>query len=273
MKKLFLVIIDPQNDFCDPNKGSLYVKGAEQDMARLAAMIRRLGDKIDDIYVTLDSHHTIHVAHPIYWKNSNGDHPAPFTIIAAQDVANGVWTTTNPHWMRHTRKDFGALDYVKALEANQRYPLCIWPPHCLIGSWGHAIYPPLFEALCEWETKHFGSVQYVTKGSNYHTEHYSPFTADVPDPNDHTTSLNTAILDQFEDADVILWSGEAGSHCLANAGRDADKYFADASFVKKLTLLKDATSPVPGFENLQDQFVKDMLAKGMKESTTVDFLS
>jgi nicotinamidase-related amidase len=194
------------------------------------------------------------------------------TIITAQDVRNGVWMPANPHWLKHTRNDFGALDYVEALEKNGKYPLCIWPPHCLVGSWGHAVYPPLFEALCEWEAKEFGSVNYVTKGSNYHTEHYSPFTADVPDPNDHTTSLNTDILDAIIRGDIILLAGEAGSHSLANAGRDADTYFADASFVKKLTLLTDATSPVPGFENLQDQFIKDMTAKGMQLAKTTDFL-
>ena len=33
-----LIIVDPQNDFCDKN-GSLYVDGADDDMNRLAAMV------------------------------------------------------------------------------------------------------------------------------------------------------------------------------------------------------------------------------------------
>ena len=73
--KVELLIIDPQVDFCDPKVGALYVPGAEHDMNRLAAMIRRLNNKIDDIHVTLDSHHLIHIAHPIFWKDS-GDHKA-----------------------------------------------------------------------------------------------------------------------------------------------------------------------------------------------------
>jgi nicotinamidase/pyrazinamidase len=150
--------------------------------------------------------------------------------------------------------------------------LCIWPPHCLIGSKGHTVYQPLYEALCNWETNEFGSVNYITKGSNYHTEHYSAITADVPDPNDYSTSLNTDFLDIVIKADIILLAGEASSHCLANTVRDADKYFSDSSFIKKLVLLTDATSPVTGFENLADDFIKDMKAKGMQTSTTVDFL-
>jgi nicotinamidase/pyrazinamidase len=119
-KKIHLIVIDPQNDFCDAKNGSLYVKGADKDMERLSAMVNRIPEKLYDITTTLDSHHTIHVAHPIYWRNSNGDHPTPFTIISAKDVRDGVWLPTNPGWLKHTRDNFGALDYVESLEKNGR---------------------------------------------------------------------------------------------------------------------------------------------------------
>ena len=272
-KNIQLVVIDPENDFCDPDKGALYVKGAENDMSRLANLVNSYGDKLSDIHVTMDSHHLIHVANPIYWKDSAGNHPAPFTIITAQEVRDGVWTTTRPNWLRHTRKDFGALDYLEALERNGKYPLCIWPPHCLIGHWGHNIFPELLTALDNWEEKEFAAVNYVTKGSNYHTEHYSAISADVTDPTDHTTDINKDFLQTLIEADEILLSGEAGSHCLASTGRDCDAYFGDSSFVKKLVLLEDTTSPVPTFENLQDSFIKDMTAKGMRVTTVADYLA
>ena len=56
-----LLIIDPQNDFCDP-KGSLFVPGADGDMTRLATMIDRISPKLADIHVTLDSHHLVDIA-------------------------------------------------------------------------------------------------------------------------------------------------------------------------------------------------------------------
>jgi hypothetical protein len=101
-----LLIIDPQIDFCDP-AGALYVPGAEHDMGRLAAMVRRLEGELADIHVTLDSHHPIHIAHPIFWKDAKGEHPAPFTTIAAADVADGRWTTSQPGMYRR------ALEYVR----------------------------------------------------------------------------------------------------------------------------------------------------------------
>src|SRR5262249_23931083 len=91
-KRIELLVIDPQVDFCDPRRGALYVPGAEHDMARLATMVRRLKDKLDDIHVTLDSHHFIDIAHQIFWRDSSGRRPAFFTRISRTDVEDGVWT-------------------------------------------------------------------------------------------------------------------------------------------------------------------------------------
>lgn len=262
-----LLIIDPQVDFCDPKTGALYVKGAEQDIGRLARMVTRLASKLDDIHVTLDSHHFVDIAHPVFWRDSAGKNPAPFTLISAQDVETGRWTTAQPSMYRR------ALDYVKALEAHGRYALCIWPPHCLIGSAGHAVMPDLFAALTEWEKRRFALVDYVTKGSNIYTEHYSAVQAEVPDPSDPSTQINTTLIQTLMKADLIAVAGEAGSHCVANTVRDVANNFGDDSFVSKLVLLTDATCPVTGFEAFQDDFIREMTARGMQLSTTTDFLA
>jgi nicotinamidase/pyrazinamidase len=267
-----LVIIDPQNDFCDPSGGTLYVPGADEDMNRLATMVKRFGATLTRIHVTLDSHPTIHVAHPIYWRDAAGHHPNPFTIITAQQVREGIWLPSRASWLHGTRNGFGALDYLEALESHGKYPLCIWPPHCRIGHWGHNVFPPLLDALDGWEESQFVSVDYLPKGSNSHTEHYSAIKADVMDPTDATTELNRSFLETLNEADQILFAGEAGSHCLASTIRDADAYFSDSTFIKKVVLLKDTTSPVPGFESLQDDFVQDMCNKGMRIATSIDEL-
>ncbi len=264
MPRIELVVIDPQNDFCDPN-GSLYVTDAKFDMQRLADFVIKFGRKLDAINVTLDSHHLVDVAHPIFWVDSAGKHPNPFTIISTIDVVEGIWTPARPSLMSRT------LDYVKHLETAGRYALCIWPPHCLIGSWGHNVNPDLFDAFYQWESG-FKIINYVTKGSNIYTEHYSAVRAEVPDPADTTTQINSALIEQLMNADTIIFAGEAGSHCLANTVRDIANEFGNDSYVKKIVLLEDATHPVTGFEQLQDDFVNEMTARGMRVSTTKDFL-
>ncbi len=263
--KVHGLIIDPQQDFASPN-GALFVSGADDDMRRLARMVDRLGDRVDDYHVTLDSHRIVDIAHPIWWKNSAGENPQPFTIITLADLDAGRWTTANPGFFRRSR------EYVKALEAGGRYPLCIWPEHCLIGSAGHNVAPELLAALNRWERQVYGLLDFVTKGSNIWTEHYSAVKADVPDPEDPSTQINKSLIKTLMEADLVFIAGEALSHCVANTVRDIANEFGDDSYVKKLVLITDASSSVTGFETLGADFVKEMTARGMQTATTTDFL-
>jgi nicotinamidase-related amidase len=279
--KVHLFIVDPQEDFCNP-KGALFVNGADKDMQRLAAMVRRLKGKIDDITVTLDSHRKVDVSHPIWWKRvGDGACPNPFTIlgpsadgqrIVTMKLDNGAWVPTNEEWTTYMPSWFNrSLDYLKKLAATGRYPHCIWPEHCLIGTPGHNVQGDLMGALSEWEAQ-FAVINYVTKGSNIWTEHFSAVKAEVPDPSDPSTQVNTDLIKVLEESDLVVTGGEALSHCLANSLRDVVAAFSDPKYVQKVVLLTDATSNVTGFDFLGDAFLKDMKALGMQTSTTTDFL-
>ncbi len=272
MARIHLLIIDPQRDFTDPN-GSLFVTGADKDMERLARMVTRLSPKLSDIHVTLDSHRKVDISHPMWWKNaSSGARPDPFTMITADDMRSGLWTTYNPSFRGRT------LEYLDELAKRKRYAHVVWPEHCLIGDEGHNVSPVLAGAIHEWEER-FALADFVTKGSNIWTEHFSAVMAEVPDPEDPSTQLNTDLITTLEEADIILLAGEARSHCLANSVSDIVANFSDPRYVEKLVLLTDATSDVadpPGttlFSDLGNAFLRDMTAAGMKTSTTVDFLA
>ena len=267
--KVHLISIDPQNDFCiavGPGgvKGALVVGGADADMTRLGTFITKNQKRLDDISVTLDSHQYIHIAHPSFWVDSKGNHPNPFTLIGVDDVKKGVWRAYNPRWQAR------ALNYVEQLAKHGRYILCIWPPHCLIGSWGHSIVPCVADALYQWEKDTFNRINFVTKGYNLFTEHYSGVQADVPDDQDPGTKLNTGLIDTLNDADEILITGEALSHCVANTITDIATQFGDDN-VKKFVLLEDTSSNVGGFEKLGQDFVKNMIKKGMRVTNTRDW--
>ncbi|MGH9942980.1 MAG: hypothetical protein ACRD9R_11560 [Pyrinomonadaceae bacterium] len=263
-RKVSLLIIDPQVDFCDPQRGALYVPGAEEDMRRLAAMIRRGGDQFDAIHVTLDSHHYVHIAHPVFWRDREGNQPPPFTRITLAEVEQGAWTPARSELRER------ALAYVRRLAENARYELTIWPPHCLIGSPGHNVFPELYAALLKWE-QHYAVVDYVPKGSNLYTEHYSAIQADVPDPEDPSTQLNRGLIDKLESADLIAVAGEARTHCLSHTVRDLVNNLSDPAHASRLVLLTDATSDIPGFETCAADFMREMRERGLKFSTTTEF--
>ena len=264
-QKVDLLIIDPQNDFCDPN-GSLFVGGADKDMERLTAMIKRVGDKVNDIHVTLDSHHLFDIAHPTFWVGVDGKSPSPFTIITSDDMDKGKWRTKVPYMQAR------AYEYTKTLAKNSRYLLCVWPPHCLIGSWGTQVNKDLHSTLTGWELKNTSIVDYVTKGSNFWTEHYSAVRADVVDSQDPSTDLNMSLINSLKEVDLIGISGEALNFCVANTITDIADNFGEDN-IKKFVLLEDTCSNVGGFEHLGVDFVKKMTARGMQVARSTDFLA
>lgn len=258
-----LMTIDPQRDFCDKD-GSLFVPGADEDMNRLARFISKVGPSLEEIHCTLDSHQTIHIAHPIFWVDGRGNPPKPFTQITHQEVKDGVWKPKNLQWMSH------ALHYTKTLADHGRYDLTIWPVHCRIGSFGHSIVPKVFDTLMAWEEGTFSKVDFVAKGSNMLTEHYSAVQADVPIDDDATTKLNTTLIDSLITADEIFATAEALSHCVANTFTDIADNFGEDN-VKKIILLIDTTSNVPSFEKKGEDFIKKMTKRGMRVAKTTDF--
>ena len=268
--KIDLLIIDPQNDFClKPEEGAaLSVTGAHDDMKRLADFVQKHGARLHDIHVTLDCHHLFDIAHPIFWRDASGKHPNPFTLISNEDVVAGKYMTTIP-----SLQAMGA-NYVKSLDDNKRYPLCIWPPHCLIGTWGNNVVKELSDALLAWEREQYANIDFITKGSNPFTEHYSAVAAEVRDPNNPDPSIapNARFFDMLESSDIVLIAGEASSHCVANTVMDMLNMFPGAmKHIRKLVFLDDASSPVGGFEHLADSFKSEMISKGMTISKTTEF--
>ena len=93
-KTVHLVVVDPQNSFCsvvDPaqqqavHDGEICVPGAAEDMKRVAVLISRLGTSLADIHITLESRHALHVSHPIWFRDSRGATPAPFTVMREEN--------------------------------------------------------------------------------------------------------------------------------------------------------------------------------------------
>jgi len=261
-----LLLIDPQVDFCNP-AGSLFVAGSPDDCDRTATFVKRVGDRLADIHVTLDSHHHFDIAHPIFWKDRNGNHPVPFTIIPDEDVVNGIWNVSVPSTFKK------ALAYTRALKAGGRYPLCIWPPHCRIGTPGACVETSVLQSLTDWEDVAGNVVDKVTKGSNMFTEHYSAIKAEVPDPEDPSTGLNVPLVTTLQnDCDDLFIAGQALSHCVANTVIDLADAFGNDDYVKKIVLLTDLTSPVPGFESAAQAFITKMTARGMRLAKSTEVL-
>jgi len=267
-----LLVIDPQNDFMDIAGAALPVPGASDDMVRLAGLIDRVGTKLQKIHVTLDSHQLVDIAHPAFWRDANGKSPDPMTMISADAIKDGTWTPRLPNF-----RDY-AIQYAKDLEAAGKYTLMIWPPHCLIGSWGHNVQDDLAGALNRWSAARVRNIDFVAKGTNVLTEHYGALMAEVPIAKDPSTQLNGRFLQMLQEADMIAVAGQASSHCVKATIEQVADNIGD-EHIKKFKLLTDCMSPVPAIPNvvdfpaMADAFLADMSSRGMELTTSVDFLA
>jgi nicotinamidase-related amidase len=278
-RRVHLLIIDPQNDFCDlpeayrpvdPHTGervapALPVAGAHQDMTRLAAFIDRGRGWLSDMTVTLDSHHRIDVAHPTFWLRRDGGAVSPFTPITARQVRDGEFRPRGAEALPRV------LAYLDELEARGRYTLMVWPVHCEIGSWGHNVHADVKAAYNRWEEQTLRTVNFVAKGQNQWTEHYSAMQAEVPDEHDPSTQLNRTLIARLDAADLILVAGEASSHCVKATTEHLVENLPSGRR-EKVVLLTDCMSAVPGFEAQHDAFFKDMQRRGAVLTTSTDML-
>ncbi len=270
-----LLIIDPQNDFCDlpaawqptnpltgqPCAPALPVTGAHEDMLRLARFIEARIGVLSDIFLTLDSHQRVDIAHPTFWQTGEGAAVAAFTQVSADDVRAGRFLPRDPVALTRT------LGYLDELEARGRYQLMVWPVHCEIGTWGHAVHAAVQAAVNRWEEAQLRQVRHVQKGVNPWTEHYSAMQAEVPDADDPATALNRALLSELDGAHTLFIAGEASSHCV----RATTEHIVDnlpSGRPERVVLLTDCMSPVGGFERQAQDFLTDMKDRGVRLATT-----
>ena len=281
-----LLIIDPQNDFCDlpdnwlpayskpaelPDAVQapvLPVAGAHHDMLRLSAWIEAHSASLSQITVTLDSHQSYDIAHPAFWQQRNGSAVTPFTQITAAQVRAGDFAPRNAAERERT------LAYLDQLEAQGSYTLMVWPMHCEIGSWGHGVHAAVLKAYRQWEESQLRAAHHIFKGMNPWTEHYSAIRAEVPDAQDPETGLNTTLLQRLAQTDTLVIAGEASSHCVRATTEHIVQNFAQfwgSSDYSRLVLLTDCMSPVAGFEAAQETFLQQMRAIGVRCETSASF--
>lgn len=287
-----LFVIDGQNDFCASgknrehdggNRGALFVDGADLEAEKLGRMIKRLSPQISNIHATLDSHHRLDGSHHIAWRDSSGRVAPPFTLVTNRDIAEGTWVPSFRFGIWQGQKvpaKEWALCYTRRLEEIGRGPLCLWPVHCQIGTWGNNLYSPISRAFDDWCEANGDWVRYIIKGTWVWSEHYSGLQADVPDETRPETQLNEDVLNDALSVDRVLWSGWAGSHCLRFSALDAINYFGPGinEFSRKCVFFEDASAPVPdipgalfSFAKWREEFLEEVKLRGATVTTTDRF--
>jgi nicotinamidase-related amidase len=259
--RVHLLLVDFQKDFCFP-EGTLYVggrsgRGAIDDSDRIARFLYRNLGLVTEVTSTLDTHYPFQIFFPAFWVDGEGQPLSAHREITAEEVRAGQ-VRPNPDlaaWLAPPRgdRDRGWLErqaaaYCAELERAGRYRLYLWPPHCLLGSDGHALVGVVQEARL-FHAFVLGARSGVTiKGGDPLTESYSALSPEVLFAHDGSALArrNEGLIDTLLAADALILAGQASSHCVKSTTEDllAEIEKRDPALAGKVYLLEDCMSAV-----------------------------
>lgn len=245
-KNNLLLIIDPQNDFVNPD-GSLYVGGGEKAMKNLCDWLGKYKAEIDDIVITQDTHLSFHIGHSMFWSSC----PPAFTTIEPEEVLEGKYKSIN-----EDEDNIASLrEYMKGLKELGRKHT-IWPEHCILGSQGWCFPEDLVDSLNSWSLHKKGK-QYkvIQKGLYPWKEAYSAFTYANKSP----MSIGEELLDIIQEYDKIYLAGVAKDYCVACSVEDLVR----VGFSDRLVFLEDCMATIDP-ENESLKIYDEAVNKGAK---------
>ncbi|HEY0255062.1 MAG TPA: nicotinamidase [Kofleriaceae bacterium] len=255
--RVHLLLIDVQKDFCFP-EGTLYVAGrsgtgAIDDSRRIAELIYRNLGVITDITTTLDTHLAYQIFFASFWLDKQDTPLQPFRVITAAQIAAGE-VRPNPamaKWLcggNYTWLCKQVEYYCKELERAGKYQLYLWPPHCLLGSDGHALAGVIHEARMFHAYTRTAQSHVEVKGGNPLTENYSVLRPEVTSRFDGMplAQRNTQFIQTLLSSDAVVIAGQAASHCVKSTIDDllTEILAQDATLAKKVYLVTDCMSSV-----------------------------
>jgi nicotinamidase-related amidase len=256
-RRVHLLLIDVQKDFCFP-EGTLYVAGrsgtgAIDDSRRIAELIYRNLGTITDITTTLDTHLAYQIFFPSFWLDRADQPLTAFRTITADEIAGGE---VRPHpamarWLcggNYTWLCKQVEYYCRELERAGKYQLYLWPPHCLLGSDGHALAGIVHEARLFHAFARTSQSSVEVKGGNPLTENYSVLRPEVTSRFDGAPlgQRNTQFLHTLLTASAVVIAGQAASHCVKSTIDDllAEIAVQDPALANKVYLVTDCMSAV-----------------------------
>ena len=253
--RICLVAVDVQNTFCIPGF-ELFVGGRSGDWCGgrqpsplrvpLSQSRRHHAGDPDDGHPPGDAD-----LPPVWLVNERGEHPAPFTLVSAEDVERGVWRFNEamaPSLGLDARVRAAAAAPLYARDGRGRE---VCAHHLAVPLDAGRDRPRLGAAVEEAIFFHAiaraSQPDFQVKGDNPLTEHYSVIGPEVTlGPAGETIAVrNHALVDDLHRYDAVIIAGQAKSHASPGPSRTCWRRCARAICRSLLTSTCSRTAPRP----------------------------
>jgi nicotinamidase-related amidase len=205
---------------------------------------------ITDVSCTMDTHFPHQIFFAPFWIDAAGNPPSAHREVTFADLQSGA-LRPNPAlvpWLANGDAEWlqkQVEHYTLELERVGKYKLYLWPPHCLLGSDGHALVGVVHEARL-FHTYARGARSWIEiKGSHPLTEYYSALAPEVSTRFDGgvLAERSTRFLNTLLEYDAVVIAGQAASHCVKSTIEDLLTRI-DPQLTRKVYILRDCMSSV-----------------------------
>eukprot|EP01036_Dinobryon_divergens_P025996 gene25996-34596_t len=160
--KVVLLVLLPQVDY--------FSEYSDLGDSKFCEFLKKNTNSVDSIYITLDSHHKMHIGHRMFWTGNGGASPDIHAKISRQQVLDNIWKPKMDNMQEYCMEVFDAKLQRQKERAQDVHVdedsvfVCIHEEHCLIGTQGAAIIPALSKTFNLWVESRAKDITYIQRG-------------------------------------------------------------------------------------------------------------
>jgi len=245
-KKEAVIVVDYQNDFANPETGSLYVNSWEQIAENINEVVYETKKKWWIIISSRELHPTGHISFASNYRNKEsiieafkrGEAPTEKNFITLKEVES--WDEQY-NWIKNSA-DFNLEELKAYLKAQDNEMDAVWPDHCVEWNFWAEFYKDFNSNMVDIEIK---------KWFEANTHPYSAFGWRTLDEKESTLDI---IKNYWVKLVKVVWL--ATDYCNIATALDAKKFWFDVEFIKKATAWVDPSWTIEALARMRENWVK-----------------
>ena len=242
-RKEAVIVVDYQNDFAHPEKGSLYVNSWEKIAESINEIVFETKQKGWIIISSRELHPAGHIsfASNYIWKEAiteafaRGETPSEKNFITLEEINSGKIKIA-------PSADFTMQELKAYIEAQENQMDALWPDHCVENTFWSEFYKNFDSSMIDIEIK---------KGFESNSHPYSAFWGKTLDEKKTTLEI---IKDYW--IKLVKVVGLATEYCDIATAMDAKKYGFEVEFIKKATAWVDPAATIEALNKMRQNWIK-----------------